>query len=228
MRLIFPPRCPMCGALSEKGRICDSCKPEVCKIEPPVCKRCGSGKKYCKCAENRHLFEACTSAYYYKGAVRRGVQRYKFRDKPSSSRFFIDACAKKVSEEYAGYIIDVVTAVPMHKDDKKERGFNSADLLAKGIAKKLKLNCDCEILQKPYKNKKQRTLSMNERAGNVLGVYEVAKPEAVTGKTVLLCDDVFTTGATFDECAKMLLFAGADTVLCVCAAITPPPQRENH
>ena len=229
LQLIFPPRCPMCGQLVERNTtVCEQCKPQVRRILPPICNKCGMNKSDCECASNRHLFTACVSPFYYYGAVKNGVRRFKFHDKYSSTTYFINETAKKVDSEFAGYMIDLVVCVPMHENDLQTRGFNSAELLAKGIAKKLKLPCDCTVLTKIYENKKQRTLSAFERVGNVLGVFDVKNPEKVKGKTILLCDDIFTTGATLDECAKMLYFGGADTVLCACSAITPPLKSREE
>lgn len=227
LRMLFPPRCPMCGRLTETEKaVCGQCAPTVFAVVPPICKKCGKGRALCRCSDTRYLFESCVSPFYYYGAVKAGIRRFKFGNRTASTHFFVESTALRVKEEFCGYCIDVITCVPMHKSDLKKRGFNSAALLAEGIAKRLDIKCDCGILEKLYVNKKQRTLNASQRLGNVLGVYETARPELIKGKTVLLCDDIFTTGATLDECAKMLYFAGADRVLCACASVTPPPDKK--
>jgi len=80
-------------------------------------------------------------------------------------------------------------------------------------------------LVKLYETRAQRTLKAGERSGNLAGVFDVTDPRRVRGKTVLLCDDIITTGTTLNECARMLLLNGAEEVLCLTAAAT---KMKNH
>lgn len=172
------------------------------------------------------MFQSVVAPFYYSGSVKRGVKRFKYKNAPESAAFFIQKTADLVEKEFCGYKIDIITFVPMLKNDLNERGFNPSEVLAKGLSEKLNIPCKC-LLKKLYENKKQHSLHEDERTGNVLGVFDVTDSAAVKGKTVLLCDDIITTGATLDECTRILYFAGADTVLCACTAKTPPPEKRS-
>ena len=109
--------------------------------------------------------------------------------------------------------------VPMHRDDFLTRGYNQAVLLAKTVAEDIEAPLLNKVLIKKIRNKPQHTLSFLERRRNIRGIFSVTRPELIRGKTVLLCDDVTTSGCTLNECAATLLEAGARAVYCVTATV---------
>lgn len=110
----------------------------------------------------------------------------------------------------------------------KERGYNQSALLARELSALLGVPADCHALCKSIDTPAQHALKGAERRGNVFGVFEVPAPESVEGKTILLCDDIKTTGATLDECAKTLKLAGAKEVYCVCIAVTRKQDKAKQ
>jgi len=223
-KIFYPSRCPLCGKIVEKDfEICQSCKPTVEEITAPICKRCGSKKADCTCSERRNLFQSVVAPFYYFGSVERGIKRFKYKSYPENVNFFTHKTAELVKREFSGYKIGVITFVPMTKKKLRKRGFNPSEVLATKISEELEIPC-ADVMVKLYENKTQHYLREDERAGNVLGVFDVAKTELIKGKTVLLCDDIITTGATLDECVKMLYLRGANTVICACVAKTLPPK----
>ena len=128
--------------------------------------------------------------------------------------------AASIRANLPGVAFDQITCVPMRTAKEKERGYNQSALLAQELSKLLEIPVHCHLLRKCADTPAQHELKGAERRGNVFGVFEVAKPELTQGKTILLCDDVKTTGATLDECAKMLKLAGAQEVYCACIAVT--------
>ncbi|HOJ35800.1 MAG TPA: phosphoribosyltransferase family protein, partial [Clostridiales bacterium] len=131
------------------------------------------------------------------------------------------------SHYYSEIAFDCVCFVPESEDVLKERGYNQSRLLAESVSRHLNVPCG-ELLKKLYTTKPQRTLSAAERQGNVLGVFETNPEEITAGKKILLIDDIKTTGATLDECAKSLLIAGADRVFCAVAAVSPMRASQNE
>ncbi len=115
---------------------------------------------------------------------------------------------------------DFVCCVPLSESSLKRRGYNQSALLAKGIAKELGVPFEEKLLSRPFQGKEQKTLDGIERFGGVIGVFDCAENKITENAAVLLCDDISTTGATLNECAKLLLLRGADKVYCVSAAIT--------
>jgi len=164
-----------------------------------------------------YIFERSVSPFVYTKAARSGIHRLKFDKKESSAVFFAKMMALVVKREYSDYNIHIVTSVPLHRDSEAKRGFNQSALLANGIAKDLELKVNNNILVKSAKNAVQHSLSRQDRLRNVKDVYRVARPDLIHNRTVLLCDDVMTTGSTLNECARVLLEAGAARVICVTA-----------
>ena len=126
------------------------------------------------------------------------------------------ALAKQI---YGNNAFDFIACIPLTKKGKRERGYNQSELIAKEIAKQLCLPFYSTILVKLFDNRPQHKLPAAERTGNVAGVFECTEPELAEGKKILLIDDIKTTGATLNECAKILLLNGAQEVACLCSAI---------
>ena len=108
----------------------------------------------------------------------------------------------------------------MTKKAEYERGYNQSVLLAEELAKKSGIPTYAGVLAKKKDTKKQHDLGQKERQENLQGAFQVVDQKMVAGKTVLLCDDVYTTGATFHECARTLLADGARKVFCIAVATT--------
>jgi len=224
----FPRKCPLCGnLLMPNERICAKCSDSVVFIQPPICSQCGRPIYDCACQNETYSFTRCISPFAYTKAVRNGIHRLKFRNVPESAEFFALFMTSAIKREYDTVSFDLVLGVPMHASDIHKRGYNQADLLAKSIADRLDVTYGKRILVKSSKNNTQHTLSRTERRGNVTGVFSVSQPYLVTGKRILLCDDIITTGSTLDACAVELLNAGAREVYCVTAAAVVGSQERS-
>lgn len=220
--ILFPRRCPLCGAVINRNeRICSKCSKDVEFIRRPICRTCGRPLHNCDCSVRRYAFLRNVSPMVYTKAAKRGIHRMKFHNSPSSCIYFGKLMANVVRTEYidTGIKFDCVVGVPMHSDDYRNRGYNQAVLLAKTVARELELPHYVHVLVKHRKNSAQHTLSFKERQLNIKGVFRVTKPDMIRGCTVLLCDDVTTSGSTLNECAVTLLEAGAKAVYCVTATV---------
>ena len=122
---------------------------------------------------------------------------------------------------------DIIIPVPVHKTRLKERGFNHAGELAKIIADKNNILYDENVLIRVKNTKPQYTLSYEERKGNIEGAFKVVDKERICGKRLMLVDDIFTTGATVNECAKMLKMAGAEYVSVFELSCSSALKKEN-
>ena len=221
--IIFPRRCPLCGSVINRNeRICSRCSKDVEFIRRPICRTCGRPLYTCDCRRGQYAFVRNVSPLVYTKAAKRGIRRMKFNNSPSSCTYFGKLMANVVRREYTdiGINFDCVIGVPMHSDDYRNRGYNQAALLAKIVAEELELPHYIHVLVKYRKNSAQHTLSFKERQQNIKGVFRVAMPEMIRGCTVLLCDDVTTSGSTLNECALTLLEAGAKSVYCVTATVS--------
>lgn len=226
--LIFPRRCLFCGAVVAPHICsCEKCLLSAERVAPPVCLGCGRSKDRCACGRRKRFFTAAAVPFYYTGSVRECIIRFKFGGKSEMAKGLGGEMAKAASGAFDNLKLDIAACVPMCKAKEKARGFNQSALLCRETAKQLKIDCDCGLLKKIYETPNQHDLPSNLRSGNIFGVFEVAKPEKVAGKTVLLCDDISTSGETLNECAKMLILSGAEKVACVCAAAVPGRDKKR-
>jgi len=206
LELLFPSKCPFCGALLRKGEeLCGNCQKKLAWLAGAT-------------AESKVEFVArCVSPLVYDERTREAVHRYKFMGVSQYKKTFGKFIAQCVRDHFPeGF--DLITWVPLHKDRLAERGYDQAKLLAVELG----VRCDTQVsatLEKVRKTVAQSGIEKDEeRRANVLGCYELLEGVPITGKRVLLVDDVVTTGATMAEAARVLHMAGAAEVCAVTLA----------
>ncbi len=144
---------------------------------------------------------------------------YKFSSRKEFYRRFGDAVAERAAIVWADVDFDTVTFVPSSPESVRERGYNSSYLIARRAAEKLFLPCE-ELIIKSKETEKQHRLTAKERTTNIKGSIAPKENALIKGRTVLLCDDIKTTGATLAECCNVLFEQGAKDVYCVTVAVT--------
>ena len=207
--LLFPTKCVFCRELMKPGPpgICPKCQETIRQTEK------GSTRK-------GDFFSCCVSALYYEGLVRDSIRRYKFGGVQAYSHVYGELVAERVYEQY-GEDYDILTWVPLSPDRRRQRGFDQTERIARDAARRL-CRKPVRTLRKRRGIKPQSSSgSPEKRKVNIAGAYRVIDPGTVQGKRILLIDDIITSGSTLSECAKTLLLAGAEEVLCASLARTP-------
>lgn len=161
-----------------------------------------------------------TAPFVYKDNLAYAVQRFKFQDETNLSEYFAKEICASVNLNFSEKQFDFVTCVPLTKKKLRKRGYNQSELLAKDCAKLLGTDFENALI-KSRDTTDQHELKAKERLKNLKDAFEVNKSVDINGKTVLLCDDIKTTGATLYECRKTLIKAGAKDVFCACIAVVP-------
>lgn len=156
------------------------------------------------------------SPFLYDGIIRKKILEFKFNNKAYLGKFFGFWLAREIKKKKLYF--DYIVPVPMYYKRKLERGYNQSEILAKEISKYFTSKFITNVLYKFKKSKVQSTLKLDERRKNVLGTYLIKNSDKIKGKTILLVDDIYTTGATASECAKMLKTNGARKVIVVTIA----------
>ncbi|MBR6567931.1 MAG: ComF family protein [Clostridia bacterium] len=220
-RIFFPERCPLCGkTLKINEEFCLCCGSDEVRLSDSCCESCGKEKEMCSCdTPYTTPLSHITGVFSYDGIIRNKLIFFKFGGRKSLYRYFGDCLAERVATAYAERDFDTVTFVPSSEERLKERGYNPSRLIAERAAKKLFLPCE-ELLLKSKDTEKQHTLKAKARMTNIKGSVSPKGNIDLKGKTVLLCDDIKTTGATLRECEEVLLKLGADEVFCATVAIT--------
>lgn len=205
-------------------RLCDHCQALHVKNNKNVCSKCGrkliSNGICLTCKSMLPTFTQALSPFVYEGALAGLINRLK-----SGNRRLAYYFAEQMAEYFLNSSIAenlratplLVLAVPLTKQRQNKRGYNQAQELAKIVTKKLNkagmyATNDDEVLTKTRETGAQKNLSSKQRAQNAKGAYHVHKRKLCNGKTILLIDDILTTGATGSECARILQLAGASAV----------------
>lgn len=215
---IFPKRCIFCNTPIYSGKpYCEQCIPLIPFAEDicPVC-----AKNPCICSRREATFSAVTAVFFYELGAENAIRQLKFHERISYAPPLAQYLYYKLLQCNFYSEIDCIIPVPMTKKAEYERGYNQSVLLAKELTKKSGIPTHIGVLAKKKDTKKQHDLGQKERQENLKGAFQVVNPQIVAGKTVLLCDDVYTTGATFDECARTLLSCGVKKVFCIAVATT--------
>lgn len=225
---IFPKHCAYCDRLIPGDKsVCNFCSENLPRITGEICHSCGLAKNVCTCKGRDNYFKSIAAPFYYKGDVRKGLHIYKFRHSVSNAEAFSQDMADVIKRRFDGITFDYITEVPMTLRSKKTRGYNQTALLAKKTGEKTGVEYKPAVLSKIYETEKQHGLSAVLRKGNLAGAFDVTNPADVRDKTVLLCDDISTSGETLNECAKMMWLNGASEVYCITLAITAPVKKQK-
>ncbi len=222
---LFPNKCISCGEVIENNEfLCDYCYELIEHIDLlKICKRCGRNKKDCECKYRVFHFNGCVSPFENKGISQTAMYKFKFSKNIKSSNFFGFEMAKAVETVFDDINFDYITFVPMHFLKKLKRGFNQSEILANKLSKILKVPLRNDLLNVKFSFRSQHDLDFKQRYANVKNLYTYKRK--IAGKTILLVDDIKTSGASLDACAKQLILAGADNVYCVTGLITKRKEK---
>lgn len=228
--ILFPRRCPICDQVlaAGEGRVCKKCQKRTEVITEPICKRCGkpiakAGEEFCfDCSQRQAAFERGYAVWVYDKYMRKSIAGFKYAGRKEYSRFYVEELVYHLGSRLERLGLDAVMPVPLHKEKLRFRGFNQAEVLAEGIGKKMGLPVYTNVLFRVKNTIPQKGLSDRERRENLKHAFRVnAKRKELIPqlKRVLLVDDIYTTGATIDACAKALKKAGVAEVYFVCLCI---------
>ena len=194
MDLFFSPICGICGKLNKDG-LCNKCKIQLEKVAENDILKQDLEDIYIK--ELIYIFK-------YEGIIRKLILDYKFHEKPYIYVCFVNFVLKneKIFEKLQSY--DTIIPVPISKKRMKERGYNQSLLIAKKLSREVKIPLQVNCLLKTKNIIEQSKLNKEQRKQNIQNVYELKNGEILNNKRILLIDDIYTTGSTVNECAKIL------------------------
>lgn len=227
---IFPPRCPGCDEiLFDKNSairpcICDKCNAKIKYISEPMCLRCGKQledpeAEFCHDCNNKDFFyNRGIAAFSYSEIMKHSMYQFKYNNRREYAKFYAMALERQFADIIRSWQPQVLIPVPLHKSRLRKRGYNQAEVLAKAIGEQMDIPVDGGILIRVKKTIPQKMLGQKERLMNVEKAFQTAS-NSIKYKKVILVDDIYTTGTTINECARILKENGADTVFFVAACI---------
>lgn len=232
--LLFPPRCAVCSRLGSPY-LCDRCIAAFEPVPLPVCRVCGSPtpvehvdahahqeyRSLCMTCrhQNEFHFTSARAAGVFDGALRLAIHRLKYEDREGLGRL-LGGWARRAGGKtiMPATPPDIVVPVPLHWTRARERGFNQSLLIAEGFVGDLAWPIIPSALRRTRRTRPQVDLDASKRGANVAGAFAVTNPRLVEGRRVMLVDDVLTTLHTVNECARVLVEAGATEVYVVAVA----------
>ena len=224
-KLLYPPRCPVCDnvvPIWEEG-ICKECLNKVRYVVPPFCLKCGkhlenSDEEYCEdCKGRSHAFVAGRALYEYK-SVAKAIYRFKYGARCEYSEVFGEEMAYYLGQFLRDRKVEALLPVPMYRKKEKRRGYNQSALLARVIGKHAKIPVYEDFIVRIRDTRPQKLLNPEERLNNLKKAF-ILKENGVKLKVVVIIDDIYTTGSTIDEMAKVLISGGVQQVYFLTLAI---------
>ena len=221
---IYPSKCPFCGEIVSAGKkhstehngICKACREKLPYIGEVRCMCCGKpltdpAEEYCyDCTRQKHLFVDGRSLWVHKDAVENAVYAMKYQNR----RIYGQTFGKEMAEHFLPYLwerkITLIVPVPLHSRRKRKRGFNQAEIVAKVLSENTGIAMDAGAVKRIKATSPQKELGDKGRKRNIRGAFAVQKN--VKGENIVLIDDIYTTGSTLDEAARVLKKAGAENV----------------
>lgn len=226
-KLFFYPhwKCFGCGAeVFEEQAFCDECKQTLPYNDKAICDHCGRRlnvfSNYCStCKGVLVSTDKCRSCFNYQPPISTLIKKAKYDNALYLIEYFAEQMSLVYFQNY--FNADYLTFVPMEEQAEKKRGYNQSKLLAEQLSKKIDVPVlDC--LVKKEKTKRQATLGRKERMENLLNAFKVVDKKSVANKTIVIIDDVTTTGSTAEVIASLLKKANAKNVYLITVASVPP------
>ena len=221
--VIFPPQCLGCAEIlhpHSRQFFCPDCNEKIKFITGNLCPVCGTtfsdspAKSHLcgNCLENKTYFSCARAVVSYETIILHAIHQFKY-----GSNISIGALLASFMADFSFPDVDftdysLIVPVPLHIKRLRQRGFNQSLILAQALAKKWQIPINFSLLKRHKFTLTQTGLNKAERNKNIKGAFEVSSKKNIAGKNVILIDDVYTTGATINECAKILTKAGAKKV----------------
>ncbi len=231
MELLYPRKCVFCGSsipmksyvgiMQKKSYdlLCGDCRKNITDvyIEEPYCFKCGKQldsmtREYCSdCKRLSHTYDRGLSVFKYHNNVKEAIYRFKYKDCRCYGRFFGEQMAERYKEIIKKWQPDAIVPVPIHKTRMRKRGYNQAELIGRALSDMLNIPMDTGALLRTGKTEPQKKLSKEIRIKNVENAFKVSI-NVVRYSKIILVDDIYTTGATINACARVLKQAGVQEV----------------
>ncbi len=222
---MYPNTCPACGkTLGIYASMCKKCEKELQYIREPICKKCGKQlddeeKEYCgDCKKYVHIYDMGLGVFAYNDVIRKCIYDFKYKDMKIYSRFFGEKMAIHSREYLLAWKPDVIIPVPVSKKKYQKRGYNQAELIAKELSVRTSIPIDTKLLYRSKDTKPQKEVNRETRKKNLENAFIIIG-NVVKYKKIILVDDIYTTGSTIDECARVLKEAGAKEVYFISLSI---------
>lgn len=225
--MLYPPVCPICGEVVNRDRkagLCVNCVEKVKNVGSSFCMKCGKELEglhgeYCyDCGRINHIYDQAAAAFVYSQGIKESIYRFKYKGKREYAEWYGKKMAELLGDRIKIWNPDVIIPVPIHKSRLKARGYNQAELIADSLGKYTGIPVNRRLLVRDKKTVPMKELEGVQRLKNIENAFNICE-SIVEYNTVLVVDDIYTTGATVDACAAVLRSHGVSKVYCACLCI---------
>ncbi len=230
---LFAQDCVLCGATSDEAIVCAACAADLLRLPAEVCPRCAQptprGETCGRCLAHPPAFDAAHAVYRYAFPLDRLIQSFKYGHRLALAPYFGSQLAALAASP--GALLnseapaDVIVPLPLHGERLRQRGLNPALELARPVARALRVPIDATSCRRTRDTAAQADLAWRERIANVRNAFSCSAD--YSGRHIVLVDDVMTTGASLDECARTLKLHGAARVSALVLARALPKSTEH-
>lgn len=225
--LLFPEKCILCNTVLVKGRrgICSDCRKKLPYITEPRCLHCGkpissAAMEYCfDCSGRTGNLERGISLWEYNDCMKRVMADFKYGGLESNAAFFAEELEECYGEKLRDWNIQAIVPVPLYWRKRWFRGYNQAESLSEALGEKLAIPVFAGLLKRSRNTKPQKGLDSRQRRKNLENAFSLGKTDGFDVErysTVLLVDDIYTTGTTLESCAGVLRGLGIKKVFFAC------------
>lgn len=211
--LLYPRRCPVCDRPVQPfgGKICRECEGELIPVTGPVCMKCGKPlrdeEEFCQdCLIREHVYDRGIALYTY-GSIRRTLYRLKYAGRGEYADYLGEEMARRLGRRILAWKPDALVPVPLHPVREKKRGYNQAALLAGVLGRQLGVPVVNDWLIRTQNTRPQKELSGEKRRNNLKKAFKIVRDD-VKLNTIVIIDDIYTTGSTVDAAALECRGAG--------------------
>lgn len=216
--LLWPEVCPFCGRASRRG-ICDACREELehLRIREPRCMRCGKPirlleQEYCyDCMHTKHFYDSGLSLWVHRKPVSTSIYQFKYHNQRRYGTLYAEEllrCYRHIIKQWSP---DLIIPIPIHRKRRRARGYNQAEEIARELSIRLQIPMDAESMVRRLNTRAQKTLGHTDRRRNLKYAFALRRGFCPV-RTVLLIDDIYTTGSTIDAAAGLLKRNGVEKV----------------
>ncbi len=216
---VYPRRCPIChDIVRPRGElVCRPCAGKLRPIQEPRCKKCGKPMEkeeleYCAdCSRRAHIFEEAAGIFPYDKILQASLLKCKYGGRREYLDYYGQMMVRHGGEFLKRWQPQAIAPIPLHKTRMRLRGFNQSADLAQALGRAFGIPVKEQMLEKTRKTRPQKELDESRRRHNLLGAFSLGK-DFCPLQSIVLVDDVYTTGSTADEAAKCLKKAGAGNI----------------
>lgn len=223
--MLFPRRCPVCDRpVKLPGKlICGECREKIKYVGEAHCLKCGKPteqkeREYCfDCEKRKHGFVQGKSLFEYKSAAD-SIYRFKYAKRREYAEFYGEEMERQWRELMREWEPQAIVPVPIHKSRRRARGYNQAELLAEELGRRFGIPVEKELIVRCKKTVPQKELSGEQRQNNLKRAFKISKND-VKLSTIIIMDDIYTTGSTVDAMSEVLKKSGVDKIYVLSLAI---------